>query len=111
MSTNERNCRCKEGWDIRCCCYPPMINKYFPLTFKADDLGWYKKEGHEDNWDNCPMKVPNAVWHYKNSRICNKFTKKETYHMPYAKCVFGIMRLSQSEVKNAIQLLKEEDTE
>ena len=105
-------CNCKPDWDIRCCCYPPMITKSFPATMTDGDIGWYKKDGHQDNWDNCPMKVGNAVWHYTNSRLSNdNRTKKGEYNLKYAKWVFGLMGLNQAQVKEAIDILKEQREE
>ena len=105
-------CNCKPDWDIRCCCYPPMITRSFPATMTDGDIGWYKKDGHQDNWDNCPMKVGNAVWHYTNSRLSNdNRTKKGEYNLKYAKWVFGLMGLNQAQVKEAIDILKEQREE
>ena len=105
-------CNCKPDWDIRCCCYPPMITKYFPATMTDGDIGWYKKDGHQDNWDNCPMKVGNAVWHYTNSRLSNdNRTKKGEYNLKYAKWVFGLMGLKSAQIKDAIDILKEQREE
>ena len=105
-------CNCKPDWDIRCCCYPPMITRSFPATMTDGDIGWYKKDGHQDNWDNCPMKVGNAVWHYTNSRLSNdNRTKKGEYNLKYAKWVFGLMGLNQAQVKEATAILKEQREE
>ena len=101
-------CNCSNGWDMRCCCYPPMVSNYIDLDINEDDLSWFKKEGYEDNWLKCPMKVVNAVQHYKDSRIC-KYTLKDTIHIPHAKWFFGLMRLTNYEVKEAIEIIKEEN--
>ena len=89
-----------------------MITKYFPATMTDGDIGWYKKDGHQDNWDNCPMKVGNAVWHYTNSRLSNdNRTKKGEYNLKYAKWVFGLMGLKSAQIKDAIDILKEQREE
>jgi len=104
-------CHCQPDWDIRCCCFPPMITKHFP-TMADDDIGWYKKDGYQDNWDNCPMKVENAVWHYTNSRLSQKhLTQKGGHNLKYAKWVFGIMGLNRVQVQQAIEILKKEGEE
>ena len=105
-------CNCMPHWDIRCCCFPPMITKSFPATMTDEDINWYKKDGYQDNWDNCPMKVELAVAHYTDSRLAQKnMTKKGEYNLKYAKWVFGLMGLNQAQVKEAIDIMKDQREE
>jgi hypothetical protein len=105
-------CNCMPHWDIRCCCFPPMITKSFPATMTDEDINWYKKDGYQDNWDNCPMKVENAVVHYTDSRLAQRnMTKKGEYNLKYAKWVFGLMGLNQAQVKEAIDIMKDQREE
>ena len=111
---NNNTCYCNNGWDIRCCCMPPMPMKSViaPSDSYDDNLiSWYKKEGYEDNWDKCGMRVVTAHQLYKDSRIC-KYTKKDEIHIPYARWFLDMgMGLNKKEINEVVDIIKVERRE
>ena len=102
--TLNNNCNCKSDWDYRCGCFPPSLPaaEEYCKQFRRE-LFWCKNPDVVDNWGNCPVRICKSVQFVKDT-LCNQTHQEKAG-------LFQFMGLSDKDIKEAKELLLEEECE